>query len=180
MAYKLYINNKLFNGIGNNNYNKGSITINGTTYQFDNSSGSTLQPITYSFIVDSSTTILPTSGKIIFASSSGGSKSQLPQSYTVDGKTFEYYWQSNSATRSCSISLTNDEWTNYDVTVYVYYYTTSNRTLTIGNTRISITTSDLKNRVSVASGTITDNENTITQSGNMGWCGVDVVLTPKS
>lgn len=38
MAYKLYINNKLFNGIGNNNYNKGTIAINGTVYQFDNSS----------------------------------------------------------------------------------------------------------------------------------------------
>ena len=37
MAYKLYINNKLFNGIGNNNYNKGTIAINGTIYQFDNS-----------------------------------------------------------------------------------------------------------------------------------------------
>jgi len=43
MAYKLYINNKLFNGIGNNNYNKGTIAINGTVYQYDNSSSSVTQ-----------------------------------------------------------------------------------------------------------------------------------------
>lgn len=43
MAYKLYINNKLFNGIGNNNYNKGTIAINGTVYQFDNSTSSATQ-----------------------------------------------------------------------------------------------------------------------------------------
>lgn len=47
MAYKLYINNKLFNGIGNNNYNKGTIAINGTVYQFDNSSSSVTQIIDY-------------------------------------------------------------------------------------------------------------------------------------
>ena len=179
MAYKLYINNKLFNGIGNNNYNKGTIAINGTVYQYDNSS-SALQPITYSFIVDSSTTSLPTSGKIVFSSSSGGSRNTLSQSYTVNEKTFEYYWQSNKNTRSCSISLTNDEWTNYDILVYVYYYTTSNRTLTIGNTQISTNDPNLKNRVSVATGNITSSNSTIMQSDNMGWCGIDVVLTPKS
>ena len=43
MAYKLYINNKLFNGIGNNNYNKGTIAINGTIYQFDNSTSAATQ-----------------------------------------------------------------------------------------------------------------------------------------
>ena len=58
MAYKLYINNKLFNGIGNNNYNKGSITINGTTYQFDNSS-SVYVPTVYDYDITDPSLSLP-------------------------------------------------------------------------------------------------------------------------
>ena len=50
MSYKLYINNKLFNGIGNNNYNKGTIAINGTVYQFDNSSSAVVQTYLYKVI----------------------------------------------------------------------------------------------------------------------------------
>ena len=72
MAYKLYINNKLFNGIGNNNYNKGTIAINGTVYQYDNSS-SAYVPTVYDKVFNNNNSVLDNDNNVLISVDSGSS-----------------------------------------------------------------------------------------------------------
>ncbi len=123
-----------------------------------------------------STNTASNSGTFKFGKTSFGSVGTLDSNNVVDGETFNNYGMSNSNTRTCTISLSNDEWTYYDVAVYVYYYATSNRTLKIGNGTATTVT---QNKVTLQSGNIDKTHNTIVQSGNMGWCGIDIVLTLK-
>ena len=180
MAYKLYINNKLFNGIGNNNYNKGTITINGTVYQYDNSSGSGGGAETLVFKWrPTSENIAPTTGYFVFDKNSFASIVTSTSNNELNGETFTYQAATNSNTRKCTINA-GEYFNNYDVAVTVYMYTTSNRTITIGTETTTINQTNQKNRVISIDGEVTENNNIITVSGNFNWCGIDITLTPKS
>lgn len=177
MAYKLYINNKLFSGINGNNYNKGSITINGTTYQFDNSSGSSLQPITYSWRMGS-TTAAP-SGRIYFGKSTFKNVTTYSSNNTINNETFLYGGVTESGSRTCKISLQSNEWSDYNVVLHIYVYTASkNRSITIGGVNLGNTT---MNGIQHFFGEISSLNNTAVIGGDgVDWCGIDVILTPKS
>lgn len=130
---------------------------------------------TYSWRMGS-TKDVPTSGQIVFGKSTLKNSTSLSSNNTVDGETFSYYGQSESGSRTVTIRLTDDEWTNNDVMVYVYYYTGDSRTITIG---AGSATTATKSKVAVLSGLVDKTHNTIVQSGNMGWCGIDIVLAKK-
>lgn len=188
MAYKLYINNKLFNGIGNNNYNKGVITINGVDYQYDNSSGSSLP--TYNFYWKKTTngTSLDYQSPNYFSFGGtvfGGTATTVNE--IVDDITFEYAGNTNGSTRMCQILLSdfindnNINISNYNINVNVYLYASSaktNRNVEIGGTAVST----LLKGLNKYSGTIDINNNSIyVGADNTGkWCGIYVTLTPKS
>lgn len=190
MAYKLYINNKLFNGIGNNNYNKGTIAINGTIYQFDNSSGSSLPTYTFYWKKTTSGNDLDytspnyfkfTSDSNSSASKFGGVATSINE--TMDGITFQYAGNTNSNTRCCEILLSDFisdnsiDISDYDISVDIYINASSSYNIKIGNDSVQSSIIGFNKY----SGTIDETNNIINIYNNSNrWCGIYVTLTPKS
>ena len=120
MAYKLYINNKLFNGIGNNNYNKGTIAINGTVYQYDNSSSSVTQfNIYYHYLQPESQAVNTYTVNDGYAILAADIPAMANTDYLLDG----YYYDSsftNPVTVGDIISNNTDIYLNWISKTYLY------------------------------------------------------------
>ena len=104
----------------------------------------------------------------------------MPSSITANNKTFIYVWKPNSNTRTCTINVTAQELLDYDITAYIYLTAARERDITFNGDSIGTTTNSDFTICDVFTHSITASSTVIIGGDNVYWCGIDVVLMPKS